>query len=570
MVTTRIPRTVRTLTAALALAAALPAAAAPGAPRRPAGGPAAELAELRRLHARYAPVDLAVDLSRLPASEREALAHLVRAGRIMDGLFLEQAWGGNAALLVELAADGSPLGRERLAYFLRNKGPWDRLDHDRAFLPGVPAKPEGAAFYPPGATREAIEAWTKGLSPEARADAQGFFTLVRALPDGRFAAVPYSIAYQAGLGEAARHLDAAAAATADQGLRAFLRARAAAFRTNRYRESDVAWMRTDSAVEATIGPYEVYEDALFNAKAAFEAFVGVRDEAETARLSRFSAELQGIEDALPLDARFKNPRVGGLAPIRVVNQLYAGGDAARGVTTAAFNLPNDEVVVQSMGSKRVMLKNVQEAKFARVLLPIARVALAPADRAKVSFDAFFTHILVHELVHGLGPHGIEADGERTTVRARLGDAYAAIEEAKADVVGLFALEKLLDEGKVDARLREALYPTFVASAFRSIRFGLSEAHGKGMALQLAWLLDGEAIRARPDGTVAIDPARMRAAIAGLARELLELQAHGDRARALRLLERATLRPEVARVLDRLGGVPVDIAPSFVTAAAIAP
>jgi hypothetical protein len=540
------------------LAALLLATAAPTAGRFP------DAAALRRAEARYAPVDLRVDLSRLPPSERHALAKLVEAARVADALFLRQVWAGNEALLLELAQDRSPLGAARLGAFLRNKGPWDRLDGDRAFLPGVPAKPEGADFYPAGATREEVARWLEGLAPAEREAAQGFFTTVRRAPGGGLLAVPYAVEHQGELARAAALLREAAAATVDPTLRAFLEARADAFLSNDYRASDVAWMKLESAVEPTVGPYEVYEDGWFAAKAAFEAFVGVRDDLETARLARFGAELQAIEDALPIDPALRNPKLGALAPIRVVNELFAGGDAARGVTTAAYNLPNDEQVVRELGSKRVMLKNVQEAKFAKVLLPIARVALSPADRRNVAFDAFFTHILMHELVHGLGPH--EVAGAGGTVRAALGDAYSALEEAKSDVAGLFALQKLLDEGKVDAGLARTLYPTFVASAFRSLRFGVGEAHGKGMALQLNWLLDAGALAVRADGTVAIDEGRTKAAVVALTREIMTIQGRGDRAGAVALLERlALVRPEVQRVLDRLAAIPVDIAPRFVTA-----
>ena len=540
-----------------ALAATLLAAAPPAPGRFP------DAAALRRADARYAPVDLRVDLAPLPPSERRALAKLVEAARLVDALFLRQVWAGNEALLVELAQDRTPLGAARLAALLRNKGPWDRLDGDAAFLPGVPEKPAAASFYPAGATKEEVQRWLDGLAAPERAAALGFFTTIRRAPGGGLAAVPYAVEYQGELARAAELLREAAAATADASLRTFLEARAAAFLSNDYLASDVAWMRLDSAVEPTVGPYEVYEDGWFAAKAAFEAFVGVRDDAETAKLSRFGAELQGIEDALPIDPALRNPKLGGMAPIRVVNELFAAGDAARGVTTAAYNLPNDERVVREMGSKRVMLKNVQEAKFERVLLPIARVALSPADRRAVAFDAFFTHILMHELVHGLGPHEVKGAG---TVREALGDTYSALEEAKADVGGLFALQKLLDDGKLPAALGRTLYPTFVASAFRSLRFGTGEAHGKGMALQLNWLLDAGALALRRDGTVAIDEAKTKAAVVSLTREIMTIQARGDRAAAAALLARlGVVRPEIRRVLERLEGIPVDIAPRFPTA-----
>jgi hypothetical protein len=543
--------------------AALLLAAAPAAARFP------DAAALRRAEARYAPVELRVDLSALPASERAALAKLVEAARLIDALFLRQVWAGNEALLLELAPDRSPLGEALLASFLRNKGPWDRLDGDRPFLPGVPEKPKGANFYPAGATREEVARWMEGLSPAERTAAQGFFTTIRWAPGGGFAAVPYALEYQGELARAAELLREAAAATGDATLRRFLLARADAFLSNDYYASDVAWMELDSAVEPTVGPYEVYEDGWFAAKAAFEAFVGVRDDAETAKLARFGAELQGIEDALPVDPALRNPRLGALAPIRVVNEIFAAGDAARGVTGGAYNLPNDERVVRELGAKRVMLKNVQQAKFEKVLVPIAQVALAPADRRNVAFDAFFTHVLMHELVHALGPHEVRSSG--ATVRAALGDAHGALEEAKSDVAGLFALQKLLDEGKVDAGLARTLYPTFIASSFRSVRFGLGAAHGKGMALQLSWYLDAGALTPRRDGTIAIDEAKMRAAVISLAREIMTIQGTGDRAAAGALLDRmGVIRPEIRQVLDRLGEIPVDIAPRFPTAEALAP
>jgi hypothetical protein len=553
-------------TTALLLAALLaPALAVAGPPAR-----APDAAALRSADARYAPVDLRVDLSRLPASERTALARLVEAARIMDALYLRQVWAGNEALLLELSRDRSPLGRARLDFFLRNKGPWDRLEDDRPFVPGVPEKPKEANFYPAGAAKGEVEGWIASLPPDRKRAALGFFTTIRRGQDGAFTAVPYSLEYQGELARAAALLEAAARATQEPSLRAFLEARARAFLTDEYRDSDIAWMRLDSAVEPTVGPYEVYEDGWFNAKAAFEAFVGVRDDAESAKLSRFAAELQGIEDALPIDASMKNPKLGALAPIRVVNEVFAAGDADRGVQTAAYNLPNDESVVRSLGSKRVMLKNVQEAKFEKVLLPIAKIALAPADRAQVAFEPFFTHILMHELVHGLGPHEARKDGARLAVREALADSHSALEEAKADVGGLFALQRLLDQGKVDRSMERTLYPTFLASALRSIRFGLNEAHGKGMALQLSWYLDAGAIVPREDGTLAVDPARMKAAVTSLTREIMTIQGRGDRAAAQALLERmGTVRPEVKRALDRLAAVPVDIAPRFVTAEELA-
>ena len=538
------------------------AAATPAAP--PAGLP--DLAALNQTTARLAPVDLVVDLAGLPAAELAALAKIVEAAKVMDTLFLRQVWAGNETLLLDLVADPSLLGKVRLHAFLQNKGPWLRLDEERPFLPGVGDKPVAGNFYPAGATRKELEDWMNQLPAAEHEAATGFFTTIRRTPEGKLQVVPYSQEYQGELGQAATLLRQAAALTEQPSLRDFLSKRAAAFLSNDYYDSDVAWMKLDASIEPTIGPYEVYEDGWFNAKAGFEAFVTVRDAAETAKLAKFSSELQDIEDHLPIEANLRNKKLGALAPIRVVNSIYCSGDANRGVQTAAFNLPNDERVAEKMGTKRTMLKNVQEAKFKIVLLPISKVALAPADQKNVAFDAFFTHILMHELMHGLGPHEITVGGKRTSVRATLQDTYSAIEEAKADISGLFALQHLIDKGVIDKSLERTMYTSFLASCFRSIRFGLKEAHGKGIALQLSSLLDAGGFKVAKNGTFSVDAGKIKAAVRQLTGELMSLQAAGDRARAVELLKtRAVIRPEVQKVLDRLSKVPVDIEPRFVTA-----
>ncbi|HET7698828.1 MAG TPA: hypothetical protein VFK57_24130 [Vicinamibacterales bacterium] len=534
------------------------------------------LAELQKLTARYAPADIGADIAALPKHEREALARLVDAARIMDALFLRQVWAGNDAMLQELAQQAArPVGPRasrtaaaRLHYFLINKGPWDRLDHNQPFIPGAPPKLDSANFYPAGATKADVQKWLDSLSGAAREAAAGFFTTIRRGDKG-FVAVPYSVEYQGELARAAELLREAASLTTEPTLKTFLNARADAFLSNDYYASDVAWMELDAAIEPTIGPYEVYEDEWFNAKAAFEAFITIRDAAESKKLQSFSDHLQELENNLPIDAKYRTAKLGAMAPIRVVNVVFAAGDANRGVQTAAFNLPNDERVVKEKGTKRVMLKNVQDAKFRMVLLPISKVALPAADQAKVSFDAFFTHILMHELMHGLGPHNISVGGKATTVRQQLKETYSAIEEAKADVSGLWALRYLADKKLVDASIARTMYATFLASAFRSIRFGVNEAHGRGIAVQLNYLLDAGAFRVRQDGTFSVDNAKIADAVAALTREIMTLQAEGSYAKAKDLIDRlGVVRPDVQKVLDRLAGIPVDIEPRFVTAATL--
>ncbi|MBN8465569.1 hypothetical protein JYJ95_03545 [Corallococcus exiguus] len=551
-------RTLLPLLGAMLLSSAAPAQEAPA--RLP------DAPTLKRMTARFAPVDVKVDVSKLPDAEKRALAKVLQAARIMDPLFLGQAWAGNPTLLLDLVKDTTPLGKERLHAFLLNKGPWSRLDEAKPFIPGVPAKPDEGNFYPAGATKAEVEAWVKSLPEAKQHEATGFFTTLRKGTDGKFVSVPYSVEYQGELGMAAQLLREAAALTQQPTLKRFLETRAAAFLSNDYYASEVAWMELDASVEPTIGPYEVYEDGWFNYKAAFEAFIGVRDDAETQKLAKFSAELQELENNLPIEPGLRNPKLGALAPIRVINSIYSSGDGNRGVQTAAFNLPNDERVAAEKGTKRVMLKNIQEAKFQRVLVPIAKVALPAKDRKDVSFDAFFTHILMHELMHGLGPHNVTVNGKQTTVRQALQAASSAIEEAKADISGLWALQRLVDKGTLDKDLQRTMYTTFLASAFRSIRFGIDEAHGKGIALQLNHFLDTGAVKVNADGTFEVVPDKMQAAVTSLTNQLMALQASGDRTAAEALLaKQGVVRPSVQKVLERLKNVPVDIEPRYVTA-----
>jgi len=519
--------------------------------------------------ARFAPSDIGASIAQLPASERQALARLVDAARLMDGLFLEQVWAGNASLLSQLAADTTALGRARLHYFLINKGPWSRLDHNAPFVAAVPEKPASANYYPAGATKDQVEKWIATLPEHDRHAATGFFTTIRRRPDGTLTGVPYSVEYQGTLARAAELLHEAAALTGQPTLKRFLELRADAFLSNDYYASDVAWMEIDASIEPTIGPYEVYEDEWFNYKAAFEAFITVRDDAETAKLKMFNEHLQGLEDNLPIDPKLRNPKLGALAPLHVVNVVFCAGEGNSGVQTAAYNLPNDERVTREMGAKRVMLKNVQDAKFAKTLVPISKVVLAAGDQPALSFDAFFTHIVMHELMHGLGPHTITVNGRQTTVRREMKEASSFLEEAKADISGLWALQYLIDKGVIDKALEPQIYTTFLASSFRSIRFGISEAHGKGVALQLNYLLDQGGFVARPDGTFAVDQAKIKAGVAALATEIMNIQAAGDYAKAKALGERlGIIRPPVQAALDRLKDVPVDIEPRFPAAEAL--
>ena len=376
--------------------------------------------------------------------------------------------------------------------------------------------------------------------------------------------VPYSKAYAEFLVPAARLLREAASLTTNATLKDFLTKRADAFASDDYYSSDVAWMDLDSPIDVTFGPYETYEDELFSYKAAFEAYVTLRDEAESAKLTKFSGYLQELENNLPMDAGYRNPKLGAASPIRVVNEVFSSGEGNSGVQTAAFNLPNDERVVKEKGSKRVMLKNVQEAKFKKTLIPISRVVLDPSELRHLSFESFFTHILTHELMHGLGPHNITVNGEQTTVRKQLKELSSALEEAKADITGLWALQYLIDKGVVDRSMERSLYTTYLASAFRSVRFGITEAHGKGMALQFNYLTDEGGIKINErNGTFSIDHAKIKEAVRKLSHDILTVQAEGSYDKAKAMLEKyAVMRPAMKNAMERLENVPVDIEPIF--------
>jgi len=528
-----------------------------------------DLAQLDKMIARFAPTELRADTSKLSPGDRAALAKLIEASRLLNDIFLRQMWSGNVDLYEKLKRDATPLGKARLHYFWINKGPWGDIDDHAAFLPDVPPKKlPGANFYPEDMTRAEFEAWVKTLSKADREQAESFFTVIRRDAAGRLKSIPYSVEYKNDLAQAARLMEEAAGLTGNATLKKFLLARGAAFLSNDYYESDLAWMDLDAPIDITIGPYETYNDEIFGYKAGFEAYVNLRDDIETEKLKFFAGHLQEIENNLPIDPQYRNPKLGSQAPIRVVNQVLSAGDGDHGVQTAAYNLPNDERVVAQKGSKRVMLKNVQEAKFRSTLEPISKRVLTPAGQPDLSFDSFFTHILAHELSHGIGPHQITVSGRQTNPRQEMKELYSAIEEAKADVTGLFMLQYLYDHKLIEggAGAVRKLYTTYLASTFRTLRFGLNDAHGKGMAMQVNYLTDRGGFIARPDGRFEVNFEKIKMAVESLDHDLLTLEATGDYAGAKRMLDQlGVIRPEMQKALKALTDIPVDIEPIFVTA-----
>lgn len=523
--------------------------------------PAETVESLAKRAAQFVPVVVSTDVSHLKEKDRQALSKIIEASRLFDVAYRTQVWKGDQELETKLKEDTSPLGKAIYDAYQLNGGPWFRLEPMSAFVPGVPKKkPLTGGFYPEDMTKEEFTKWVGTLTTAEQEKARGYFTCIVRDEKRKLKTVPYSEYYKEYLEPAAVLLDQAAELTSIESLRKYLRTRANAFRTNDYFESDVAWMELDSVIEPTIGPYEVYEDGLFGYKAAFQAFIGIRNDAETEKLKNIGKYLQEIENHLPLAEVYRNTNLGAMSPIRVVDAIFTSGDARRGVMTVAFNLPNDERVLREKGSKRTMLKNFQEAKFQEILVPISQRLLSPEDQAKVNFNAFFTHILTHELMHGLGPHDIKVNDVSTTVRNELKELASGLEEAKADAMGLFALHYLIDKGVLDKGLEDTMYVTYLASNFRAVRFGIEQAHGKANSLVFNYLMREKGYEYDKKAQIfRVNEGKIRASVRRLTAEILSIQAEGSYKRAKAMYAKY-LKPQAAMVaaLKKLSDIPVDI------------
>jgi hypothetical protein len=530
-----------------------------GCPTRP-GGELEIVPDIAARRASFVQQTLSAETSHLSEGDRQALRHLVAAARHMDEIFTLQAWAGNPGFAPQVAAYSGPDADAFSDYVRIMYGKWDRLAELEPFV-GQQPHPAGAGYYPEDISKEEFEAWLEA-HPEDAENFRSLHTVIRR-DNERLIAVPYSQQYRELLSSAASELRAAAAATDNESLKRFLTLRAEAFASDDYYESDMAWMDLDSAIEVVIGPYEVYEDRLFGYKAAFESFVCVAQPEDSARLAVFKGELPFLERNLPIPDEHKNLDRGTSSPIRVVDELFAAGDTRAGIQTIAFNLPNDERVREAKGSKKVLLKNIIRAKYEAILRPVAERVL-PADEAdRIDFESFFQEILHHELSHGLGPGQIVVDGRDTEVRLELKDLYSMIEEAKADVLGVYNIYALVERGVMDAEILEHLPWTYTAGAFRTTRFGLTEAHGRGMVIQANYLLEHGAIEITEDGRFRPVPEKFQEAFRGLAHELLMVQATGDYEGARRLEATYGAVPEAMLVaLDGLADIPVDVDPVF--------
>ena len=537
----------RPLTLAIALSLGGLAACQPNTAQPPAPTAEAPANPIAAKVASYAEVELKADLSTLAEGDRKAIGLLLQAGELMDALFWKQVVGDKDALLAKLA---DPATR-RFAEI--NYGPWDRLDGDKPFVEGVGARPPGAMFYPADMTKAEFDA-------AALPGKDSLYTLIQRDAAGKLVVVPYHQAYKAELTQAADLLRQAAKVASDASFRHYLELRAQALVSDDYQPSDMAWMdMKTSPIDVVIGPIESYQDALYGTKAAYEAFVLVKDKAWSERLAKFARHLPALQRDLPVEARYKAEMPGTDADLNAYDAIYYGGDANAGAKTIAINLPTDEQVQLAKGSRRLQLKNAMRAKFDAILLPIADELIVADQRANITFDAFFENVMFHEVAHGLGIKNT-LDG-KGTVRQALTDLASGFEEGKADILGLYMIGKLGQMGELDADKLDDNYVTFIAGIFRSVRFGASSAHGQANMAAFNFLQERGAFTREADGRYRVDFAKMGGAVDALSAKILTLQGDGDHAGARAFLDQyGKIGPQLQSDLDRIAkkNIPVDI------------
>jgi hypothetical protein len=499
----------------------------------------------------YATVPLTADLSHLSENDKQVVRLLIEAVAPMDEVFWTQTYGDRDAALA-LAGEDAAARR----FIEINYGPWDRLRDNEPFIPGVGAKPAGSNLYPADMTKQEFEA-AAATNPALA----GLYTLVRRGEDGTLAAVPYHEAFAAQHATAAAKLREAAALASDAGLATYLNLRAAALETDDYQASDMAWMdMKTNPIDVVVGPIETYEDALFGQKAAHEGYVLIKDLAWSERLARFAAFLPDLQKGLPVDAKYKSETPGSGADLNAYDVVYYAGEANSGGKTIAINLPNDEEVQLAKGARRLQLKNAMRAKFDRIMVPIAQAMVADDQVAHVTFDAFFANVMFHEVAHGLGiKNTVNGKG---TVRSAMKEHASALEEGKADVVGLYMVKQLHDRGEMTEGTIEDAYATFMAGLFRSVRFGAADAHGKANMVTFNYFREqGAFARDEATGKYRVDFAAMGAAVDALSALILQLQGEGDYDGVASLLaEKGVVPADLQAELDKIDGlgIPRDI------------
>ncbi|VAV89981.1 Nudix hydrolase 3, partial [hydrothermal vent metagenome] len=469
----------------------------------------------------YTDYTLTGDLSHLSDNQRKMVSLLIDASQIMDDLYWQQAYGDKDKLLSSLT------DKQALAFVRKNYGPWDRLDGDKPFLKGVGEKPLGANFYPTDMTKAEFEAYDNP-------DKVGLYSVLRRDDAGQLTVIPYHILYKAELTKAADILRKAASFADNAEFKNYLLIRAAAITTDDYQPSDFAWMDMKSnPVEMVIGAIETYEDLLFGYRAAYEAYVLIKDPVWSERLARFTAVLPELQRGLPVPDAYKAETPGTDSDLNAYDVIYYGGHSNAGSKTIAINLPNDEEVQLKKGTRRLQLKNAMRAKFDKILLPIAGVLIAPEQRKHVTFNAFFSNTMFHEVAHGLGiKQTLTGKGP---VRLALKEAASSFEEGKADLLGLYMIKKLYEKGDITDGVMMDYYVTFVTSIFRSSRFGASSAHGKANMVRFNYFLDMGAFAKNENGFYEVNAEKFNIAMNSLGNLLLTIQGDGDYVRAKELL-----------------------------------
>jgi len=496
----------------------------------------------------YHPVELKSDLSHLSDNQKTMVSLLIDAAEIMDDLFWKQAFFGDKATFL------NSFNNENIRHFAAiNYGPWDRLNGDAPFLSGYDAKSHGAEFYP-----HTVDKAT--LASANISDKTSLYTLIKENEAGKLVSVPYSVAYKQSLSRAADILRKAATFADNQAFAEYLTLRAEALVTDEYFESDMAWMdMKTNPIELVLGPIETYEDQLFGYKAAFEAYVLIKDLAWSEKLAKYAAFLPELQQGLPVAEEYKAQMPGSDADLNAYDVVYYAGHSNAGSKTIAINLPNDERVQLEKGTRRLQLKNAMQAKFDHILMPIAQTLIVPEQRQHITFNAFFANTMFHEVAHGLGiKNTLNGSG---TVRQALKEHASALEEGKADILGLYMVQSLLKKGEITEGTLEDYYVTFMAGIFRSVRFGASSAHGKANMIRFNFFAQQGAFEKTPDGFYRVNMVNMGAAVEALSELILTLQGDGNYDGVAELVDTmGVIKPQLASDLAKLeaANIPVDI------------
>lgn len=493
----------------------------------------------------YAKVTLTTDISHLTFKEKQVLKLMFKAAKIMDDLFWQQAYGDKTKLLSKLSGKAKQ-------YAEINYGPWDRLNNEKAFVEGIGTKPEGAQYYPADMTKEEFE---KAILPDGKSP----YSVIKRDSSGQLYSVPYSIEYKTKLQDVAKYLNEASNLAEDSGLKNYLKLRAEALLSDNYYPSDLAWMdMKNSNLDLVIGPIENYEDQLFGYKTSFEAYVLVKDVEWSNRLAKFVKYLPELQTNLPVKAEYKKEVPGTDSDLNAYDVVFYAGDCNAAGKTIAINLPNDEKVQLEKGTRRLQLKNAMKAKFDKILIPIATSLIDDSQQKNIKFDAFFSNVMFHEVAHGLGiKNTVNGKG---SVREALKEANSALEEGKADILGLYMVNQLLQKGELSGS-KEDYFVTFLAGIFRSVRFGASSAHGTANMIAFNYFAEKGAFEKLSNGKYKVNVPKMEAAMNGLSELVLTLQGNGDYEGVKKLYaEKGIIPADLQKDLDKLKtqNIPVDI------------